>query len=51
MHACSAFILYENSLNSITSCKHGVNEIKCLPPYTPLLYNKTGMYKGIQGCI
>ena len=35
--------------NSQNDNHHDNMSVQCIPPYTPLLYSKTGVYRGIRG--
>ena len=43
----SSTILHTNCLASMDN-HHGNKSVKCIPPYTPFLYSKTGVYRGIH---
>ena len=38
---------YFLSFNRTHTCHHANMSVRCIPPYTPLLYSKIGVYRGI----
>ena len=45
------FYFYAANLRPVAQkpvCHHANMSVKCTPPYTPLLYSKTGVYRGIH---